>query len=403
MTRLIAASVAVLLGAASAQAQVYEPGYVVVDGTLHFGSVALGTEVENTLGVRFRYADGVSARYDVGDVSAFGADGGRQYRRGRFQTDPSSDAPVARQLFARVVRDGAADLLAVETVEGRAVFFVQTEGEPVGLYVVRDEVETGRGVRARERALYRQTLSVTLDGRCASAVAVEEAAYTERDLANVVDAYNRCSDRRYVALGAVPVRPRLRVRGEIGADRASGSFRRAAPGTASPDPGLGWSRFRAAAEVAPPFWGGWLRPVVGAEFERGVVRLGRTRTFGPAGVASVEDYDVVQGRLALRAVPTLAAARLRAEAGVLAGGAIVRRSETTDVADEANERVQSVGRDALDSALGQYVEVGVGPRRLPVDVSVRFQRTTFTGNQPVVATRAQYGTESVSIGVTARF
>ncbi len=398
MSRFLLAASLVLL-VAGARAQTYEPGYVVVEGDTVRGAIALGSEAQNAGGVRFRPAPAdAPTPYGVDDASAFGADGGRAYRLARYQTDPSPDAPTGRRLFARVVRDGAADLLAVETVEGRPTFFVQTDAAPVGLYLVRDEVATGAGVRQRERALFRQTLLVVLAGPCASVLDVERLAYTERALAEAIDRYNRCADPEYTASASRAMRTPLRVRFEAGLDAATGSFRRVdvPPGTPE-DPDADFLRIRAAVELTPPFFDGELRPVLGADYERDVVRL----VTGLLG-REVTAYDRLHVRLGLRFAPEIAGARVRFGAGLL-NGITFDRVVASDVdVDGRGDVFRYVDRRNFEASVGQYLELGVRPAALPAELSVRAQQGVFTNENPLVAFTGQHGTRTVSAGLTVR-
>lgn len=394
---LLAASLALL--AAGAGAQTGAPGYVVVEGDTLRGTVSLGSEAQNALGIRFRStAAAEPATYGVDDAAAFGADGGRAYRLGRYQTDPSPDAPTGRRLFARVVRDGAADLLAVETVEGRPIFFVQTDVAPVGLYVVRDEVMTGSGVRQRERALFRQTLTVVLESPCASVLDAEDLAYTERALADAIDAYNRCVDPRYTAAASRAVRTPLRVRFEAGLDAATGSFQRVVDPPGAPDePAAGFLRAKAAVELTPPFFNGELRPVLGVDYERDVVRL-VTGTLG----RDVTAYDLLHVRLGLRFAPEITGARVRFGAGLLNGVALERVVASGVDVDGRDDAVRFVDRRDFEASVGQYLELGVRPASVPVELAVRAQQTVFTNENPLVAFTGQYGTRTVSAGLAVR-
>ena len=398
---LAALAVLVAGGGVRAQVLVFEPGYVVVAGDTLRGAVGIGGEAEAARGVRFRPGSGAEpVEYGVAEVSAFGADGGREYRVGRYATDPSPDAPLARRLAARVARDGAADLLVVEVVEGRPAFFLQTDGEPVGLYLVVDEVASPAGLRQRERPLFRQALAVLLGGPCAPDV--EALRYTEPALAAAVDAYNACVDPAYVGAGAAPVRTRARLSVEVGAAVAGGSFQRAfVVDGAGADPPLRWGRVYALAELTPPSspYGG-VRPVAGVEYERGVVRLA---TGGSSAAYDVTDADAVHARVGLRLVADGPPVRLRLGVGGVAGLVFGRVVETGVPLDVDAGVVEFFSRREFETSLGTYVEAGVGLPSSPVDLSVRAQRTQFQLVGPLVPVDGPYGTRSLSVGLSARF
>ncbi|PAP75436.1 hypothetical protein [Rubrivirga marina] len=397
MSRLLIA--ASFLLAAGAPAQPFEPGYVVVEGDTLRGAVALESETQNALGVRFRSTPTATpVMHGVEEASAFGADGGRAYRRARYQTDPSPDAPTGRRLFARVVRDGPVDLLAAETVEGRPTFFVQTDAAPIGLYLVRDEVATESGVRQRERALFRQTLAVVLEGPCAAALDIPTLAYTEPALTDAIDTYNECADPGYTASASRAVRTPIRVRFEGGLDAATGSLERVSEPPGTPDePALGALRARAALEVAPPFFAGEIRPVLGLEYERDVVRL----VTGARG-RDVTAYDLLHVRLGVRFAPEVAGGRVRLGAGLLSGYTLDRVVASDVDVDAREDVVRFVDRRDFEASVGQYVEFGLRPAAVPVELAVRTQRTLFTSENPFVAFTGQYEVRSLSAGLTVR-
>ena len=251
-----------------AVAQVSRPGYVVVEGDTLRGQIWVGTEGAAGMGARFQAsADSDSRAVGVGDALAFGEDGGRAYRRGRFALQPGTQTALG---FARVVRDGAADLLRFETDGGLSVFVLELGGERTPLYVLERGLEGVPHVPGV--AEYRQALFGRLASCEGAADRARSARYQERDLAAVVDAYNACEDPLYAASETASARRRrTRVRLNLAGGYATSAFRRAIP-LASVDPGQSSVQLGALAEVSPGALPRSLAITVGAEYDFGMVR-----------------------------------------------------------------------------------------------------------------------------------
>ncbi len=393
MLRLVLVLVAV---AASARAQPFVPGYVVVQGDTLRGEVALGTEPEAARGVSFRpSADRPATTYDTGGASAFGADGARQYRRGQFPTASARVAPSDPIVFARVVRDGALGLLAYEPVTGRPTFALDQQGTWIGLVLVQP-----RAVGDRERRPYLQVLAGTLTDACGP-LDIERLPYVESALARVVEAHNACGNPGYVAPPqAGAVRQQIGVSVEVAVSGTAGAFRRArrSPFPAE-DPGLSSVRGSVIAEFQVPFLGAAVRPVLGAEFDYGTVRLA-------AGTSSLglADINTAHLRLGVRLVPAFEVARVHVGLGLLAGPS-VRRDRVSEVpVGDRDDVIRGTDSREFTSSAGQYIEVGAGASSLPFDVLVRAQTQVFTSGSALlpISLGDRYGVRSISVGVAAR-
>lgn len=386
-----------LLAASSVQAQPFERGYVVAGGDTLRGEVALGTESENASGVLFRASPGAEpVRFEVDAASAFGAAEGRRYRRGqyqiRFARDPDSFAENDRIAFARVVREGAADLLALEVSAGEAVYYLQRRGETVGLYLARDEIETGerrdrrtraRGRRVRERPLYRQALSVLLTDGCDRPPKTDGLPYTERALAETVDAYNRCVDADYVGTVAPgPTRSGWEVRGEVGIGFATGTFD-GAGGSGFGSPDLMWPRLGVGIAVRLPFTPAATRVVARLEYERDVFRFPFATNnvlTGPIVVnRSIVAVDVLHMNVGVRLSAALGPVNGRLGVGLLAGPAFQYTARENVAFDDRGDTAGDVVPRWAKASTGQYAELGLGTGAVPVDLVVRVQRTEVSG------------------------
>lgn len=391
-------------------AQAFTPGYIVADGDTLRGEVALGTEAENAAGVRFRRAIGAeAARYVPAGASAFGVDAGRQYRRGDFDVAPKPDLdpalPDTRRAFARVARDGAADLLALELADGEPLFFLQTDGAPVGLYFVDRRVATGTGLRYREARFYRPVVARLLGGACVSPGETDRLPYTEAALARVVDAFNACADPGYVVAESPAARARrepVRIGFEIDASAVRGTLARGGSFLDErTDPDISTAGVGAAAEVSQ---GGVLRLVVGVGYEPTVAQL----AFGGARL-ELGEVGVLGGRLGLRVVPRVGPVRVRLGVGLSVGRGLARVA-ATDIDRTSIEDLDQYSfttRRSFRSAVGRYAEIAAGHRALPVDVFVRGQTVAFADRNPYVffvpASSRFYVARTVSVGLVARF
>ena len=373
------------------------PGFVVTAaGDTLRGEVLLVPEAEYARGVTFRPAAGAApVRYGPADAVAFEVGDGRRYRRGLFQVRAVREAdpmtPNDRLAFARVVRDGTADLLALEVVEGRPVYYVQTDGDLVGLYLF--ETEVGGGVR-RSRPLYRQTL-LTVLGTCGTSEATyAELDYTEPDLARTVDAYNSCHDASYVVrTDGGAVRRATTVAFEVGADVSAGSFRRRGlRATSRVDPAAQASRLRFAAEVASPLLPRYARLVLGAEYAHDVARVQRYQT--PL------QLNTIHAALGLRVAGRVGGLDAHVGTGLMVGTVLDRKVE----AGPPGTAVWAVPPGSTESSGGQYVEAGIRVPRTPLVLTVRGEATSFSSGPVFVpfASGSSLGTRTVSAGLSAR-
>ena len=206
---------------------------MVVEGDTLRGEIVVGTETEAARGARFQ-GPGASALRDVDveEASAFGEIEGREYRRGRFPTEasPPEGAPLPRLGFARVVRDGTADLLSYEPVARQPVLLLQLDGETTGLFVVERVAEVSTGLRLQTAAPFRQILLGRLGSCGVEEGDVADLSLTEADVVPVIDGYNVCQDASYapdaIARSAATRRP-IMVAIEVGAGLTTSSFQRA--------------------------------------------------------------------------------------------------------------------------------------------------------------------------------
>ena len=398
---------AALVLAAPSQAQVFEPGFVVRDGVREAGYVALGTEAENAVRVRFKPSlNGAEVELGPDHAEAYGTDRGLSYRAGRYRVqapgaeDPTT--PAVRAGFARVVREGATTLLAFETRDRAPVFFATSgQGDPVGLYLVT--TVGGPGRTSDERPLYRQALLVAL-GRCAGGpAAYEELAYTEAALAARVDVANACEDPSYVPPDAVSVRRRAIVlRAEVGAAWASGRFERLRGEPATTTDPATTAPVVAAALVVQGAPVEWLQLVTEVDFSPGTVDIA---VFTGTGYR-IRRVSTAHLGLGVRAVADVAGLDVGVGAGLLAGTAFSRVVlENATVDDDGDRAVWNVRGDDFTSSGGQYVEAAFGARRWPaVAVTVRGQRTLYSDGRVHMPGIQGYlhKDESVAVGVRMR-
>lgn len=372
----IALAVVLLVPALHAQPSRFEPGYVVLEGVRTPAWVALSTEIENARRVTYRLSpDGPEHTAVPFQLEGYGVDGGREYRTGiwRVQAPGYEDVTVDRVLegFARVVRDGDADLLALEVADRRPVFFVEVDGETVGLY----HVERGGGVMRLSSVLplYRQALLMTL-GDCAGPEdAYARLAYSEAALVERVDAYNACSDPDYRAPAVTRgYRPQV-VGVEVGGGYAAGTFSRRVRAGAFDEPAQSTPYVRATATVTPPS-APWASLVLEADYAPRVVSVGRWRT-GPDYVVSISTATIGIG---VRASQSVSGFETHVGAGLLGGTTFQRvTNDAVDLATLGSTVLRSVNLDRMTSTGGQYAEVGIRSARVPLVLTVRAQQTVY--------------------------
>lgn len=392
---------AVCLGtAASAQTDAFAPGFLVIDGEHVSSELALGTEAANARRVRVRSADGSTETYGPTDVAGYGVEGGRSYRSGRFRVratpNPTASIPDEVDAFARIVRGGPVDLLALELVAGRPQFFLSTEdGELVGLYA------PGRGA-GRLGELYRQALLVTLDGCGTQPIPVGEVRYEESSLADLLDTYNTCVEPTYAPPTTV-VRPQREttVAFEGGVGYAYGAFRRG-PGSypaETGDPAPSAVRLQAGVSIAPWLAPDRLRVRLGLVYDHDVlhvVRGGITQRKAQINIISLD--------LGAHVVQPLPGALVSLGTGLLVGQPFERTLEEDINPRERDDLHRFVLMRDMKVSNGQYVELGVEPDGLPARLRVRLQETAF-GSSPNLfpaVNSARYGVRSVVVTAVAQ-
>lgn len=391
---------------AAAQTASFVPGYRVVEGDTLRGQIAIGSEAEASRGFRFRTNPAASVEaFGVTDADAFGDDDGRHYRRHLFQiravpeADPAT--PNERLGFGRVVREGDATLLAFEVVDRRALFFLDLGDGPVGLYLVEDQVETSTGLRLRERPLYRQTLLTLLGGCGVEEPVYVDLPYSERALAEVVDAYNACVDPAYGPLTG-PVAQRERVLGfEAGAGYLAGSFERLTPisveGYSDPSPSA--IHVQAALTVKPPFGANRLQFLIGLDYDHDVMRVVRG---GPTRETQVNLLYVDLGG---RYILPIGNAAIELGGGLLAGTVLEWTTEEDIEASTQTGALRFFTPGRSEASGGQYVEAGARLSSFPVGVRVRAQTTAF-GPGPLFlpfAGSTTYRIRGVTVSAVATF
>ncbi len=369
--RLVALFVACLFSSpAWAQDSSFVPGYVVVDGDTLNGQIAVGTEVQASRGARFRAAgSGTERAISVTDATAFGERGGRAYRRGRFATAPPLEGvPMPRLAFARVARDGAADLLVAEATSGTLAFAFTVEGETTPLYVFERTVDGPSGNRLQRVEQYRQVLLVRLGGCGVTEASVADTQLTEASLAEVIDQYNRCQDSEYATTraSAAPQRRPSDWSVEVGVGLATSQFERAIQVSVE-DPDQSSSSLALAVEVSPGVLPASVSFLVGAEYDRGLIRVTIANGFSPRRVDRLDAGLLVLG--ARWTVP-VAGTPLFVGAGFVNGRTFrqtVRENESGEPLDETTIRTSVSGfLTSLGGATPNWVcarsPVGLGLR-----------------------------------------
>ena len=378
----------------------FAPGYVVRDGVRQSGEVERAVEHELARTVRFRTGPGAPAE-TLGpfEITAFGLDTGPEYRAGLYAVQPPDHPdptmPAVRDGFARVVRDGTATLLAFEVRDGRPVFFVETAAGRVGLY----DVETLQ----RRRPLYRQALLYALGGCAGPASAYAELPYTESAIAARVEAHNACHGEPATAAGVRPRRA-LAADVEVGLGYASGPFtRRYRPiyGGPESDPGLSAPAARIAVAVRPPTLGR-VRLVAETSVTRGALRIGVVTSRADR----IEHRDLYSVGLGARYLV------LDGPVGLELGGGFVGGTVRTRVVDADSDvgawdgsLLRVIPGKDVTSGGGQYAEVGLRARALPVTLAARFQRTVYASGAFYLpgAQAYDFKHESVEVGARWRF
>ena len=414
MTRPLCAVLLALLAvpASLSQVRVFEPGYVVRDGVREPAGVSLGLEHENARGAWVRTAGGAEVQVDASEVEAFGVDGGRAYRRGRFETEVSRDAadPMPRLGFARVVRDGAADLLAYEPAPGfQPVWVLVLDGEQTSLLAVDRDVNHRTGARRSRLELFRQVLLVRL-GACGVAEAdVAGLPYAEDALAGVVDAYNACREPGIAVEAAPAVRRADRLAFEVGAGYGSGTLRRASPLSGS-DPSQPAGHLRVRAVVTPGALPQALSFLFGAEFQDGLVYYSQGGGLGPARNAA--DRDALALSLGVRLTARVAGTPVYVGGAVLNGRTLANEPQALPE-DGSGEGFLPVIRPWLFDSFGaRAVEVGARPLGGRFGLSAEYRSTEFSWSKvyvPLIAPPQdgrndnRYALRSFSVTASARF
>ena len=362
---------------ASAQMQIFEPGYVVVDGQTVRGWVALGSDAENARSIAFRRTDVRDIEVlGPADIDGFGAVRGARYRSGHYAVD----GPTARA-FARVARDGRADLLVLWTPDGPR-YYVSVDGKAPAPLAPSDG-----GTPSVQTAL------ASLFADCRGTVRSVELE--EDGLAREVDRFNLCTDPDYVAVGdrptaGPPERAAVSVGIEVSAGAMAGQFVRERsgyddPAMSAPVAAVG---VRVGFATAP-----WLALAADLAYAREVVRVGANVTPN-----RVDGMDMVQVGLGLRFAPS---PWVEFGAGAVVGPN--PRRVLVPQADLSAEEdiVLGVFTRRLDGSVGQYAEVSLAHPAVPVGLAVRAGRTTFIGERAGVAADERFSSRSVA--VTARW
>ena len=387
-------------------AQSFTPGYVVVEGDTLRGQIQIGTEGEAATGALFQSpADPAPQRIETEDASAFGEDRGRAYRVGRFRLRPADPAaPDPSRGFARVVRDGAADLLRFETVGGGRVFVLEVDGERTPLYVLERQAGASGAPRIQGVAEYRQVLLGLLGSCDAVANRARSARYQERDLAAVVDAFNACRDPLYVALEPRPARRRpSRLGLDLFGGYSSSNFHRASP-LSEEDPGQSSVHLGALAEFTPGTFPRSLSFLVGAEYDAGMVQ----RANRPILTSTTETaHDGVMLSLGGRATVSAGRTALFLGGGILNGKTIERVTRTLEPGGEPEPGfLRSTTREFFTSMGGVYAEAGIRPLGQRFGIGVRYRDIMFSQKSiylPGDTNRDdRYGLRSIQLSATAR-
>ena len=374
MTKFAHVLLLIVAVGAAARAQPFEPGYVVTGGDTLGGELALGTEIENASGVLFREGpEAEPVRFEADEASAFGIVAGRRYRRAEYpilsdlRRSQRVRAREERVAFARVVREGAVDLLALQVSPGEAVFYLHREGDLTGLYYLRDEIADDLGWRTRELPLYRQALTAVLGDECGSFPVPSDVPYAETALAQIIDAHNRCADPEYAVtdeLGPQPERAGFPLRfeaslGFIVALDAEDSVLRSRLDTMTP-------RFAVGVEIPAPFDLRALRVVAAGE-------LGREALHANLGVRLLTSVGPVKAKLGV---------------GVLAGINLL------------NVRRPTLNGELLPATTGSYLELRLGRRSSGVELVVRQQRACIVAH---VLSEGLYRIHSTTAGLSYGF
>lgn len=402
--RLLVVFVVLTIGApARAQVAIFEPGYLLQEGTRTTGWIGLRTEAENAVRVRFRSTlQGAVTEFGPSEIDGYGTDAGLAYRSGPYRVQPpgyeDSTVPTARLGFARVVRDGAWDLLAFEVRDRAPVFFVTDgDGEPIGLY----NVTLGGGPARVEtvRPLYRQALLVALGGCAGPLAAFENLPYTEAALAARIEAANVCADPSYVRIETVQaVRRPVVDRVEVGAGVTAGRIDRLQARPDASYPGVVAPYAEVAVVLNTPS-ARWLRFVGGAAYSAGTVDLLVFMGRG-FGVRRVSTAHLVLGA---RGVAELGGVGVEASAGLLIGTTVQRViAEQVTVADYRRSAIFGVRREDFTSSGGQYAEVGLRLPHYPVSLVTRVQRTLYSNGRVYLPGSQGYLHRHDTISVGAR-
>jgi len=364
-----------LATAASAQITVFERGYVVRGGQRVAGWISLGSAEENARGVRFRrQAEGAGEVLLPGVVEGYGTAQGVAFRSGRF---PVEGGP--QLAFARVVRAGPVDLLALWTPEGDRFFAVRDRDEPVPLLASPD-------------------LRAALSGLAPECPEPGDVAATEAALADAVDRLNLCLDPSSVPLVAERTRLRVQVGARLGAlgGQLRDRFARRYEAEVGPTQIAPAGALTAALSVP---WVPGVHVVGDVGYAPNAIRLGANE-YDPRDV----DVDLLQGSFGLRYVID--------DAIAVAGGVLIEKADrrpTGEVREPDSTRthlVQGVPSYAIARGLGGFVDLAVTYPGTPASLGVRFEWRRLTGEralQPGLSTNIDGGYALWSLGLSARW
>lgn len=356
---------------AEAQIVIFEAGYVVRGGERVSGMVALGADAETVRGVQFRpFSGGEAQTLGVDVLSGFGTDGGDRFRRVRALPAPGADSLTA---FARVLRDGPADLLALWTPDGTRYLIATPTAGTVTL----------------PPDTYASALTGAL-GACGGRV-LTTAAYDADALIEAIDRHNRCLDPDYrpggdgrplletVAALRGPRRPTVSL--EAGLGYVTGTFERQVDpfGRAAADPSASGSVLLVAAAVDLIPVAPWFEVVAEAGYTVGALPFGLNRT--PLEIAS---FDLLTVSLGPRVSVPAGSTSLQFRAGLVVGTNTFRTQETVESTRELNTRtglVRDVPSYDIKGSGGLLVEIGVSGETFPVVASFRYQSLGLSGTR----------------------
>ena len=375
---------AALLIAASTHAQVtiYQEGYVVERGVRTEGWVSLGNDVQNAQAIQFRRVQGGPTETIVPDsADGYGTAQGIRFRTGRYPVD--GDTLLA---FARVARDGAADLLVLATPDGPA-FYVSLDRGPRLALSDPAAPPPARALAGLFAGCGRAPTTLTLD---------------ESSLAAAIDQYNVCEDLTYVAgTQRAPSARTRRTRFWGGADlEVGGQWGQFVRGTASlnrEDPAV--SAPSASVSVAArPTISRRVYVVGGLSYAHDTTRMGVNIAGG-----RILALDMLHGRLGLRV-------EVHPQVTIGAGGVagVTWRRTVEDGVDLASAQglVLDVPSTQVPRTLGLYADIAVQPTPGRFALVLRGEALSFvpetTGwnNRPI---HSGHGVRTVGFGLRWAF